>query len=210
MTTAFIAEIDTDEGTRYLSSKSKLSTVPLFFRTASHLRRALTGNKYRMSKDYFVPSRDNLKTVVVKVDMLERGLRSSHGTKMSVHEFNALPSKGKTPSISSNVVFKIQLNSQKVKKFVGDGKFGKTWNRQGDIRNHITANIHRLTAAYKDANVLQITIGPDGVSPTSITYTPIVEWYRRSPYGNITYLKNFGESMTSNDLSSLVPRSLYA
>jgi hypothetical protein len=213
MTTAYTAEIDTKDGTRYLASKSKLSKVPFFFRSVSHMRRSLSGSRYRTGDDYFVPTRDALKTTIVRVENLERGLRGSFGTKMSVHDFGQLPAAGKTPRVPSNAVFKIQLNSAGTgvgpskKRFVGDGKHGKTWNRQGDLRNHITSNIHRLTAAYKDAVVATILIGPDGITPSSITYTPIVEWYRRSPYGNKTYYKNFGSTMSA---AIGTPRSEYA
>lgn len=216
MTTAFTAEIDTKDGTRYLAPKGKLSKVPFFFRSVSHMRRALAGSRWVTSIDYFVVARDELKTTIVRVDHLERGLRSSFGTKMTVRDFMALPTKGGAPRVPSNAIFKLQLNAAGTgvgpgkKKFVGSGKLGKTWNRQGDLRNHITQNIHRLTAAYKDAVVVQALVNEDGISVSSITYTPIVEWYRRSPYSNRTYLKNFGESMSSNDLSTLTPRSEYA
>jgi hypothetical protein len=213
MTTAYTAEIDTTDGTRYLAGKSKLSKIPFFFRSVSHMRRSLAGSRYRTGTDYFVPTRDSLKTTIVKVENLERGLRASHGTKMSVHDFAQLPTFGKSPRVPSNAVFKLQLNSAGTgvgpskKRFAGDGKHGKTWNRQGDLRSHITANIHRLTAAYKDAVVATVLLGTDGISVTSITYTPIVEWYRRSPYGNKTYFKNFGSTMSA---AIGTPRSEYA
>jgi hypothetical protein len=216
MTTAYTAEIDTRDGTRYLAPKSKLSKVPFFFRTVSHMRRSLAGARWRTGSDYYVPTRDELKTVIVKVDHLERGLRASFGTKLSVRDFMALPTSTKSPSVPSNAIFKVQLNAAGTgvgpnkKRFAGPGKLGKTWARQGDLRSHITLNIHWLTTIYKDAVVVQALLNPDGVSVSSITYTPIIEWYRRSQYGNRTYLKNFGESMSSNDLSTLTPRSEYA
>lgn len=216
MTTAFTAEIDTKDGTRYLAPKSRLSKVPFFFRTVGHMRRSLSGSRWRTGTEYYVPTRDELKTVIVKVDHLERGLRASFGTKLTVRDFMALPTKAKGPTVPLNAVFKVQLNAAGTgvgpnrKRFAGPGKLGKTWCRQGDLRNHITLNIHWLTTIYKDAVVAQIVLGPDGITPTSITYTPIIEWYRRSSYGNMTYLKNFGESMSSNDLSTLKPRSEYA
>ena len=216
MTTAFTAEIDTKGGTRYLAPKSKLSKIPFFFRNVGHMRRALAGARWRTGIDYYVPTRDELHTTIVRIDNLERGLRGSSGTKMSVRDFMALPVSSAAPKVPSNAIFKIQLNAAGTgvgpskKRFAGDGKLGKTWNRQGDLRSHITMNIHLLKSAYKDAVVVQALVNEDGVSVSQISYVPIVEWYRRSTYGNKTYLKNFGESMSSNDLSTLTPRSEYA
>lgn len=213
MATAYIAEIDTNDGTRYLSTKSKLSQVPFFFRSVSHLRRSLSGRQYRIGPEYYVPSRDEMKTAIVKVENLERGLRSSSGVRMSVHSFKQLPTAQRHVKMPANAVFKIQLNSAgtgfgpKKKKFAGDGKFGKTWNRQGDARNHISSNIHWLKTVYKDAVVATVTMNPDGITVSQVSYTPIVEWYRRSQFGNRTYLRFFQETMSDGVIS---PRSDYS
>ena len=213
MTTAFTAEIDTPEGTRYLAPKSKLSKIPFFFRTVAQLQRALRGNSYRKGVEYFVPAIDSLKTVVVKVENLEKGLRSSSATRLSVAEAISIPSRKATAKVPSNAVFKIQFPAigvgPKRKRFAGEGKYGKTWNRQGDVRLHIGSNIHWLKSVYRDATVVTILMGDDGITSTNISHTPIVEWYRRSPESNKRYLNAFSESM-SVDVPAAYTKGQYA
>lgn len=207
MTTAYFAEVDSIKGTLYLGVKSKLSTVPFFFRSVSHLLRGLGGRQYFEDSEHYVPSRDDLKTVVVRVENIERGIRSSTATRFSVNDVKNFPKTERAIKMPSNAVFKIQLDAQAKyrQRFVGAGKYGKTWNRQGDVRSHITANMHRLKNAYFGASVLTIMMNPDGVTVSSVTQTPIVEFYRKSPFGNKSYLKTFCESMTGAIPTSLSP-----
>lgn len=195
MTSAFLAEVDTIKGTMFVGNKGKLSKIPLFFAQSARLKKILgRDSSYRTSVDYFLSTRDAEKTRIVVVDNVEKGLRASTGVNLSVAEFLA-KEYGASKYASSkpvNAVFKIRITSpfgQKVSKYSGGGKYGTTWERQGDVRLHITNNLSRLTVKhtdarvpyYKDAEVVMIELDQDGVTPTKITCTPIIDFYLQSP-----------------------------
>jgi hypothetical protein len=216
MTVGYLAEVDTADGTKYIGKGAKLQAVPYFFSNAGFLNKALGGNKWYSkdtNKQWFYRQRDGEKTVIIQVSDLQKGLRASLAKRMSISEYmiSGAAVSQKTPKQPSNAVFKIQFSAIGVgpakKRFVGDGKYGKVWNRQGDLRNHISYNFDRLMKQYKDATVLTIEIGEDGVTPSKITHTPIVQFYRQSSYGNKKWLSRMGQSMSSN-LGE--PRSPYA
>jgi hypothetical protein len=190
MQTAYIAEVDTDssEGTRYIGLKGKLVARPYFFRNSTTIREVLQGKR---GKYYgFIREKHLEKTTVVIIKNLENGLRASEATRITGHAFLAMPVPSKTKA-PKNAVYKIELdNKSKLwrsnRPFVGSGKFGTTWQRAGDVRLHLNNNLGLLISDsgsdfYKYAKVLTIVLGLDGITPVSITKTPIIDWYCESP-----------------------------
>lgn len=82
MTTAYFAEVDSLKGTLYLGVKSKLSTVPFFFRSVSHLLRGLSGRRCLVDSEHYVPARDDLKQLwfVSRTSSVAFALRQPHGS----------------------------------------------------------------------------------------------------------------------------------
>lgn len=193
-----MAEVSTDDGTLYVRPGSKLGKVPYFFHNKFVLKRALNpsftyGNSY-MGR--YLPSRDDVKTTVVKVDNIEKGLQNSTATRMSVRQFNVLVEFKFKTKYNPNAVFKLRLASTNggPPKFAGLGKFGKTWQRSGDLKNHLNANRRLLSRDYAGADVLEIAINPEnGVDVQSIKTIPLHLWYGTS--GKSTYNSSFGGTL---------------
>lgn len=193
MTTAFLAEVDTIKGTMYVSKKGKLSKVPFFFSQAGRLKDIIKLSTSRSYEpvDFYSNRRDQDKTRVIVVDNVELGLRASTGANLSVVDFmNREYGSGQyAPKKPKNAVFKIRIIHGSSHKYAGGGKFGKTWERQGDVRLHITNNLSRLTVRhvdgripyYKGAEVVMIELEADGITAKKITRTPIVDFYIQSP-----------------------------
>lgn len=217
MTTAFLAEVDTAKGTMYVGKKGKFSKLPFFFAQSQKLKELLKAppRGYSLRDDYYSPDRDREQTRVVVVDDVQKGLRASTGSNLAVVEFLIKEfGTGKyAPTKPINAVFKIRLaKGLGYKKYSGGGKFGKTWERQGDVRLHITNNLDRLSVChvnrdipyYRDAEVVMIELDPqDGITPQKITSTPILEFYLQSPscrdrWNSIhqTNLSSFGGDLT--------------
>lgn len=178
MRTGYLVEVDTDAGTQYVSSKGVLSPMPKFWRDGSSLVRAL--------ERCFRRGLDQRKMEVVRVQNLEKGLRESTATRLTVDAFYASRSTSftKRPKYSKNAVFKIRLKTPwgaERAVFVGTGKNGKTWEKAGDLRNHITRNIEKLNTEYAGAEVLIIDVSSDGVIPARVNHQPIIQFYRDSP-----------------------------
>ena len=77
MKRAWVAEIDTDNGTRYLGPRGFLAAVPYFWQASQTL-------KWYLNR--FGPERQ-LRTEIVETENLERGLRLTKATRMSVRQF---------------------------------------------------------------------------------------------------------------------------
>ena len=173
MTTAYIAETTVNGSLMYLALKGALRRVPFMFGQAGTLQRAL--ERYQ---------RWNRATsfVVTVVSDLETGLKSATANRISTAEFLVLaknPRRIDTP----NAVYKLHPVSGKIsKKFYGGGTYGKTWDKPGSLRLHITQNIHRLRAGqlYDGATVYEIVYGTDGITPQLVKTIPIIEFYTRS------------------------------
>lgn len=194
MTTAFLAEVDTPNGTRYIGKNGKLQKLPIFYSVSQRLKNIFESKQrshYPITNfDWYLSHRDAHLTRVVIVDNIEKGLKASTGSNVSVAEFivkefsNARKYASTKPA---NAVFKIALDVSQIygktrkSKYAGAGKFGKTWERQGDLRLHITANMDRLTRYYENADVIMIEIDPaDGITPLKITKTSIIDWFCQS------------------------------
>lgn len=196
MTTAFLAEVDTSNGTRYVGKNGKLQKLPIFYAASSRLKDVFKSTRrshYPTTNfDWYLSQRDVHLTRVVIVDNVENGLKASIGSNLSVVEFLAkeFSTSGKyAPKKPHNAVFKIRVRHGTSHRYAGGGKFGKTWERQGDLRLHITSNLSRLTVKhndprvpyYKDAEVVMIELDADGFTPTKVTRTPVLEFYLQSP-----------------------------
>ena len=197
MATGYIAEVDTADGTRYITKQGRLSKVPVFWQTMNGLKKAMRPRySYR---GRYSPERDALKTQIIISKNLEAGLRASTASRHSVAEFMQMTTPAsKAPRYGLDRVFKLELSGQgtnKTKRFIGKGRFGKTWESAGALRLHITQNIERLNGLYKGAQVVIITT--DGLTTSSVTYKPVVEFYRESPHSNKQFLNRYG-SMLSN------------
>ena len=196
MTTGYIAEVDTDEGTRYITKQGRLSKVPVFWQTMNGLKKAMKP-RYRYGNRYD-PEKHALKTQVIISRNLEAGLRASTASRHSVVEFMQMTTPAsKAPSYGLNRVFKLELQASGTtrKRFMGKGRFGKTWESAGALRLHITQNIERLATLYKGAQVAIITT--DGLTTSSVTYKPIVEFYRESPHSNKQFLNRYGSMLST-------------
>ncbi len=196
MTTAFLAEVDTPQGTRYIAKKGKLSKVPHFFTRASTLKEIFSKKSYYSSTSHYSLIQHREQTRVCIVKDLEKGLRSSTGGNISVAEFVALDltSSGQyAPKKPGNAVFKIQLprvysgRGPKAIQFAGGGKFGKTWEHQGHVRLHLNNNLDRMLNYYKGAEVVMIEMEPDGFTPYKVSRTPIIDWYIQSPKAKLRW-----------------------
>jgi hypothetical protein len=180
MTTGYLAEISTDKGTFYIGPANKLRKHP-YFHGGMMLKKLLERGRY--SKDCLNGS--DLAIQITEVKKL--GLKASFATRMSVYEFNKLPfGMKKVPPTPPNAVYKIELFTpigpfERTQKFIGTGKFGKSWDAAGAVRLHITANIEKLMGTYAKATVLEIFMLPDGVTPKMIIRHPILDFYKMSP-----------------------------
>ena len=193
MTTAFLAEVDTPNGTRYVGKNGKLQKLPIFYSASTRLKEVFASthrSHYPNDNfDFYLSQRDAHLTRVVIVDNVEKGLKASTGQNLSVQEFRAkeFSTTKYAATKPANAVFKIALRAmgKNHKRFAGGGKFGKTWEAQGHVRLHISNHLHRILQdgyyAMNDAQVVMIELEPDGVTPTKITRTPILEWYMQSP-----------------------------
>lgn len=192
MRTAYLVEVDTNNGTMFVSSKGALSGYPKFWRDRSSLVRAL--------ERCFRNGLDQRKMEVVRVQNLEAGLRQSTATRLSVEAFYASrpTSFAKRPKYPKNAVFKIRLKTQwgdERTKFAGPGRLGKFWAKAGDLRNHITQNIELLKTQYAGADVLIIEFNVDGLTPARVRTQPIIEFYCDSPDSNRVYKNAYSESL---------------
>ena len=201
MTTAFLAEVDTPNGTRYIGKNGKLQKLPIFYSVSQRLKNIFASKQrshYPITNfDWYLSHRDAHLTRVVIVDNVEKGLKASTGSNINVAEFivKEFSNAGKyAPKKPVNAIFKIEIDVPKfsgkkiVIKYAGGGKFGRTWERQGDLRLHINSNIHRLHGYYKGADVIMIEIDPaDGITPLEITKMPIIDWFCQSRTSNIRY-----------------------
>lgn len=173
MSTAYIAETTVDGSLRYLTLGGKIRRVPFMFGQAGTLKRAIERwQRWNRSMAFVV-------TVIKGLDV---GLKSAAATRISTAEFFELaenPGRIDTP----NAVYKLQPAAGKIsKKFYGQGSLGKTWDKPGSLRVHITQNISHLRTGqlYDGAAVIEIVYGADGLTPKSIKEIPIVEFYTRS------------------------------
>lgn len=217
MTMAFAAEVDTALGTRYIGKKGRNSKIPFFFSSAAPLKEIFKANVWAGNGFGFstlVNADQHVRVIVV--DQVEKGLRASTGANLSIAEFMAkeYSTSKYAPTAPSNAVFKIALDAsgRNRKRYAGGGKYGKTWESQGHVRNHITNNIQRITSAdgyYISLNacVMMIELDPDGITPKKITQTPIIEWYRKSPTcaRRLDELTRTSLSDMNGDLSKLSP-----
>ena len=200
MTTAFLAEVDTPNGTRYIGKNGKLQKLPIFYSISQRLKNIFAlkhRSHYPITNfDWYLSHRDAHLTRVVVVDNVEKGLRASSGLNMPVREFMSKEfslSSRYAPKKPVNAIFKVaidvpQSHGKITVKYAGEGKFGRTWERQGDLRLHIGANLDRLHGYYKNAEVVMIELdSADGFTPLKITKTPIIDWFCQSQASKIRY-----------------------
>lgn len=203
MTTGYLAEVDTPEGTRYIKNGSKLSKLPFFFAGRASMRRAMKPHRWYAGADRYDERRDALKTVVIEVSGIEKGLRASEGRRMTVFEFNALPLASTSPKYPKGAVFKLGLQDG---RYQGGGRLGKVWESAGHLRNHLTQNIEKFATQYKNAVVTMIEYESDMITPRKITRYPAIEFYRASPYSNKQYMNAYRSTLAD---FSATPRSTY-
>lgn len=182
MTTAYLAEIDTNEGTRYLGKQSKLSRLPVFWHNRAAINRALNP---QWSYSWKFNLKDHAeKTTIVQVDHLERGLRASSGKRMTLREFAELTVTQK-PKYPRNARFRLKTPDG---KFIGGGRFGKTWDTAGHLRSHLTSNMSYLgNSMYKGSTVIITVYQDDLVQVKEIISVPMMDFYLASPYSRKTF-----------------------
>jgi hypothetical protein len=190
MTTAWIAEISTKTGTKYLSTKTNgyYANRPHFFSTASHFKRALTRlQQFGMHGDF--SEVDSAHITVVRIENLERGLRDSTGARMTADAFMAAEKlkeaaksfKPKDPQLTMYAIEyspEARRSMRYPKQYAGAGKFGTRWKRSADVRNHLSANLDLLNGAYKDASIVILEyFAGDLLVPEKVSRLPLLKWY---------------------------------
>jgi hypothetical protein len=209
MTTAFLAEVDTKEGTMYVGRKAKLMKLPYFWRSGSQLMSTLIDKQVYPRTGSFNWVQNAEKTSIVLIEDLHKGLRSSKGTSMTVWAFkqHRLSQPAAKRNIEpKNSVYKLLVpNLPGNKKFMGPGKFGKSWESAGALRNHLTLNIDRLKKMYANAKVVRITYNDDGITQKEVQYFPVESFYRSSPYSAKTYLNFYGTSLSQFEVPAKLP-----
>jgi hypothetical protein len=184
MTTAYVVQVDLPGGVRYLGLKGSLNMMPKFFRNAKDVKRHMKRANY--GTGYSAKAHSDLTKVII-IRELEKGLKDSKAEVLFYYQF--LDFEPASPKSKPNAVYKIELADKTLVSFGQPRpKFGKVWNRAGDLRSHITRLIgHRVTknvldGRYKDANVVEIEYDPaDPIIPKAVTRYPITDFYCASP-----------------------------
>lgn len=192
MTTAYVVEVNTPSGIRYMANKGRLMTFPKLFTGHARVKALLTMNKFGYSPDYYFGEKAHRDaTKIIRIDRLELGLKDSRATIFGFDEFIEKDFSRKASSIRSNMnaVYMIELapnlalaTSAAAPIYVQSvggrkRKFGHQWNRAGDLRSHISSRIIRLFGQYKDAKVVEIEMSADGFTPKQVKTYPIVDFY---------------------------------
>lgn len=179
MSTGYLAEVDTPNGTVYVGHGGVLKKLPQFFTDPKALRDVLVQDH---SSNRFSYTLDRFKTTVIVVEKLEAGMRASSAKTMTLFQFESLPilNVRVKPRTSPNAVFKLQLLNTKSEapKFAGPGKYGKTWEKTGHLRSHLRLDLGRLVKDYAGAEVVEIIIGEDGCTSTRVSKTPVLDFYK--------------------------------
>jgi hypothetical protein len=208
MTIAFTAEVDTPTGTKYVGKQGALVPRPVFHATSTKLKEYLRLNRSYLSDTQFKRSRDELKTVVIVVRDLEKGMAASQAEKMSIRKFEETEysTSSSAPKVHKNTVFKLEYSGSGLgtnrKKFAGASRFGKTWTRQGDLRLHLTANLHKFAtntknASYRGATVVAIQLNDDGITPQNVKRIPVDQFYSLNPKCKIRLAEATRTSLSS-------------
>lgn len=202
MTTAYMAELDTALGTRFISKGGKVVLRPAIFSTSMSMLKAI--DKATRAPIAIGVSIDKIAVIVIKD--LEKGIRASAANVLSYREFRGIV-KVSTMRVQDldDAQYKIQLSAPQIqknsKRLYGcgpDAKFGKTWNSAGRLRIFIASNINLLKSTLANATVLEYNFTEDGITPLFVKRVPIIEFYRRSPDSNKRYQQFFGGSLSDD------------
>lgn len=188
MVTAYVAEVSTDTGTKYLGmnfihkGRTYWTDRPVFWTKRSAFIKRLT--RY---------SANSAQIAIIQIDDLDKGLRASAAKLYSVHDFFNVARKAELNRlipVGKNDVFKIRkCLDNGTFRMVGGGKYGKTWESAGALRSHISGQGSRdvLTTSYREAEVIQITMATDGFTVLNTQIHDLAAFYLDSPYSKKTY-----------------------
>jgi len=199
MTTAFLIEVDTKQGTRYLRSNGRYSSFPVFIRSAISVRNVVNNTN-------LLSSYEREKTTIVKVEDLEKGLRASRGEQMSIARFNEwFVNRPSTYASPKNTMYRI-LYKDKYGKFQIYND--KVWSKTGPLRNHLVRNPHILmpTVHQPECFILAIQMKSTNIEVDNVKRYEAAEWMQLSPNGKKAY-QNLRGSEFEGDI---IPRSEYA
>lgn len=185
MTTAYVVEVQLPDGAKYLSINGKLSPVPKFFLSRPTVRKYILQGAHH-SNNYYNPKKHSEDTRIIVITQLEKGLKDSKAEILFYGQFvNSMPAMPSArPKTHKNAIYKLRLaNGQWVSPGKLKPKFGKIWNRAGDLRAHLTRTIRncKLTHLYANAEVIEITMEDDGVCQKMVNIFPVEMFYRESP-----------------------------
>lgn len=174
--TAYIAAVKLErDKTVYVGLKGKLQSVPYFWRTRSALLRRLTPRRWYYGscwKEEFTGS-----TSIIIVTDVQLGMKQSVATSMTLIDFREQTAAAKQVD-KKGAVYRLTYHTGGVATIAPTSK---TWGRASDLRSHLMYDLERLRL-YLNAGrgVAEVTYGPDGVTPTGITYIPILQFLERS------------------------------
>lgn len=178
---AYVAEVDAGHyGTRYIGRKGALSLVPFFWQRQTDLLRMLNPKFTYHSR--YTPSRDELKTMIVEITDLQKGMRQAGAVRKTVREFKESQPRAVVNKENKNNLYKIRLPMPVAgKSFFGSGKFGKTWEKAGVLRNFLSVRARFSSEEFwRDSTVVIIEMGVDGLNPVKVTNVPLIEFYCQS------------------------------
>ena len=185
MSTGYIVEIFFDNEVKYVGDKGQTRQVPKVFIGGPRVQRMLARwNGNRLA--------DQIR--VTQISNLERGIKHSNARVFSYDEFmhaSFTKSNSAIPN-NPNAIYKIKLDPMSAKA-KADGKlfvsplgwrkekFGKSWNRAGDLRSHIQSRLSWLRGNYLNAEVLEIEMAEDGFTPKVVKTYNITDFYCATP-----------------------------
>lgn len=185
MSTCYIVEIFFDNEVRYAGAKGVIRQIPKFFIGGPRVQRMLDGYRLKSLAD---------KIRVTQISYLERGIKQSNAKVFGYDEFMKATFTKATSVIPNNpnAIYKIKLDPMSArakangKLFVSPlglrkEKFGKSWNRAGDLRSHIQSRLSWLRSDYMNAEVLEIEMAEDGFTPKVVKTYNITDFYCATP-----------------------------
>lgn len=174
MTVGYVIELEDAVGSlKYVGRKCTLKSRPHIFSAAGLVKNVLRGPW-------------NLRPLkVLVVSGFEGGFESSCVTKYSKEEFLQTDFSSKKLPHDPAAVYKIQLLTAPTApclyvKANSKCRFGKVWNRSGDVRSHITGTWRYNKSKYAGAVVLEIVYEDDGITPKSVKHWDIEKFIQLS------------------------------
>lgn len=181
MTKAYVVQVSTqDSGFLYLGLKRKLCKVPKFFISAPGLRTQIKLCGYGKG----INSVRSPSTIVIVISDLEKGLKDSSASSMSLDTFLASDFSSKRALSNPNAVYKIRRDDGSLVRTNRRHTFGTAWSRAGDLRTYLSNTLNSSMAfeiRFKGAHVLEIVMAEDGVLVKEVIEHPIKDFYLASP-----------------------------